>query len=254
MTTAFKKNLLSKKLAVSLSTGLILTMVGFMASAANAAPIYKVVDSKTGQITFTDSPQNYEQQAGKQISQTSISTGSISNTNSSSSRNSSSNTTNSNVATTDNTLNAQSVTALPDLPAIAVQTNYQLAMIEPSAERAYRRPAQSIEVLLQTQPALQAGDTVSIYLDDRVVAQGLKASITTVDILPGEHSIRAIITNKQGQALQQVMRTVYVIQNTARLQNNKKIANQLLAYQNLSWPQKALLKLRRDKPNNLSSK
>ena len=119
-------------------------------------------------------------------------------------------------------------------------------MIEPSEERAYRRPAQSIVVTLQTKPALQVGDSVSITLDGNEVAQGLSASISTADILPGSHVIHAVIKNAKGQTLKQISRTIYVIQNTQTLQNNKKIAEQLLAYQRLPWHQKVLLKLRQD--------
>ena len=122
-------------------------------------------------------------------------------------------------------------------------------MTDPSAERAYRRPAQSIEVNLQLKPALQAGDSVSIYLDGKEVAQGLSTSIATVDILPGAHNVKAMVKSETGQTLKQVERTIYVIQNNMTIQNNKKIAQQLLAYQQLPWHQKLLLKLRQDDGN-----
>ena len=133
----------------------------------------------------------------------------------------------------------QQVTTKPE-----VQVNYQLAIAEPSEERAYRRPAQNINVNVQIKPALQTGDTVSIYFDNKEVAQGLSASIATVDILPGAHSIKAVVKNQKGGIIQQITRTVYVIQNNTTLQNNKKIAKQLLAYQNLPWHQKVMLKMR----------
>jgi len=220
--------------------GLLISTASLYAPMLNADPIYKVVDEQTGQVTFTDRPQSYEQQAGKQISQTGITTASTSaNTNN---RSTSSNPSGESV---NNRQVAPKFTA--DIPALkAVSVNYQLTMTEPSEERAYHRPAQSIVVNLQLNPALQAGDSVSIYLDGNEVAQGLSASIATVDILPGKHSITAVVKNETGQMLKQVERTVYVIQNTARLQNNKKIAQQLLAYQQLPWHQKVLLKLRQD--------
>ena len=229
-----------------LLAGLMISAASLYAPILNAAPIYKIVDENTGQVTFTDRPQNYEQQADKQVSQTSITTGDSS-SNSDNSR--SSNTSSNNNANNESNNNAQT-TSVPVTPVKAVQVNYQLTLIEPSEERAYRRPAQNIIVNARLKPALQVGDSASIYLDGNEVAQGLSASIATVDILPGEHSVAAVVTNKEGQVLQQVSRTVYVIQNTATLQNNKKIAQQLLAYQNLPWHQKMLLKLRRDKAAN----
>lgn len=226
--------------------GILATMMigaaSLYAPMANAAPIYKVIDEKTGQVTFTDRPQNYEQQAGKQISQTSVTTGNETGSSNSDSTESSQTATNATPAT-DSTAKAS--------------VNYQLTITEPSEERAYRRPAQSINVALQVQPALQAGASVRIYFDGNEVAQGLNATIATIDALPGAHTITAVIQSKKGQTLQQAARTVYVIQNNTTLQNNKKIAQQLLAYQNLPWHQKVILKLRQKngkQPNAQSSK
>ena len=222
-------------LTISVLATVMISAASICMTTANAAPIYKIVDKKTGQVNFTDRPQSYEQQADKQVSQTSVSTGnSSSNSDSSSSNNS----------TNDNTANNAQTATIPAAAVKAVQVNYQLTLIEPSEERAYRRPAQNINVSVQIKPALQAGDSISIYFDDKEVAKGLNASIATVDILPGEHSVQAVVKNKEGQVLQQVSRTIYVIQNNTTLQNNKKIAKQLLAYQNLPWHQKVMLKMR----------
>lgn len=256
MTVLSKANLSVNDQITKVIIALIISTASLYASTLNAAPIYKVVDSQTGQITFTDNPQSYDQQENKQVSQTGITTGNNSNSPNVSSANRANQTTTSQMSSSQNnnassTLSAQSVTDLPEMTSQARVVNYQLIMLEPSAERAYRRPAQSIAVQLQMNPALQAGDTVTISLDDTVVAQGLSASIATVDILPGEHNIRAVVMNKKGQVVQQVSRKVYVIQNTVRLQQNKKIAEQLLAYERLSWTQKMLLKLRRDKGTNV---
>ncbi len=220
--------------------GLLISIATLYAPMLNAAPIYKVIDENTGQVTFTDRPKNYEQQTDKQISQTNITTG-----NNTSSYSGSANL----HSNTDNESNTP-VTST----AKALQVNYQLTMTEPSEERAYRRPAQSIVVNLQLKPALQVGDNVSITLDGNEVSQGLSASISTVDILPGSHVVNAVVKNEKGQTLKQISRTIYIIQNTQTLQNNKKIAQQLLAYQQLPWHQKVLLKLRQDnKQPNMES-
>lgn len=257
MSSSFKSTVfLNKGLSVSLLTGLIISTASLYAPMANAAAIYKVVDEKTGQVTFTDRPQNYEQQAGKQISQTSVMTSSDSGgANSSSQTNNANNQpVNTTQASAANSTGTTSTTANSNKTANKAPINYQLTITEPSEERAYRRPVQSIDVKVQVKPALQAGDSVSIYLDGNEVAQGLSASIATVDILPGTHNIKAVIKDKKGQAAKQVERTVYVIQNTQTLQKNKKLAEQLLAYQRLPWHQKVLLKLRQDgKQPNMQS-
>lgn len=225
--------LINNKSAGLLVVVSIVATAGLYAPILNAAPIYKVVDEKTGQITFTDRPQSYEQEAGKQVSQTNITTG-----NETSRSNDSAN------DDTQTNVTATADSSTKDGSEESRQVNYQLTMIEPSTERAYHRPAQSIDVKIQLEPALQAGDKVSIYFDGNEVAQGLSASIATVDMLPGQYSIQAVVTDKKGQTLQQIERTVFVIQNTAMLRNKKKIAQQLQAYQNLPWHQKVLLKLR----------
>jgi len=242
MTVLSKPSLSKSSFAkTNVRAGLLFTAIvsaaSFYTVTANAAPIYKVVDEKTGQVIFTDRPQSYEQQADKQVSQLAITTSNE--TNRSSGNNTSSNGTSSQSSNI-------SQTAAVAVTSTAAQTpvNYQLAIIEPSEERAYRRPVQSINVSVQVKPALQAGDSIHIYLDENEVGQGLSASIATVDILPGEHNVKAVIKNEKGQVLQQVARTIYVIQNNTTIQNNKKIAKQLLAYQNLPWHQKVMLKLR----------
>ena len=253
MIASLKNTIFNKRLSLSLLTGLIISTASLYAPMANAAAIYKVVDEKTGQVTFTDRPQNYEQQAGKQISQTSVMTGSDSVGANSSSQTSNANNQPVNTAQAPAAANTTGTTANSDSTANKAPINYQLTMTEPSEERAYRRPVQTIEVKVQVKPALQVGDSVSIYLDGNEVAQGLSASIATVDVLPGAHNIKAVIKNKKGQVAKQVERTVYVIQNTQTLQKNKKLAEQLLAYQRLPWYQKVLLKMRQDgkQPNML---
>lgn len=240
MIPSSKPSFLKRGLTISVLAPVMISAASIYMTTANAAPIYKIVDKKTGQVTFTDRPQSYEQQADKQVSQTSVSTGNSSSNSDSSSSSSSS----SNNSTNDNTANNAQTATIPAAAVKAIQVNYQLALIEPSEERAYRRPAQNINVSVQIKPALQAGDSISIYFDDKEVAKGLNASIATVDILPGEHSVQAVVKNKEAQVLQQVSRTIYVIQNNTTLQNNKKIAKQLLAYQNLPWHQKVMLKMR----------
>ena len=239
MISLLKNSVLNNKLPQVLLSGVVIGTASLYMMVATAAPIYKIVDEKTGQVTFTDRPQNQEQQSGKQISQMNITTGNETN------RANDSNTSNPSQSSDTRPASAETVTNRAQIP-----INYQMAIVEPSEERAYRRPAQSINVNVQVKPNLQAGDSVSIYFDNNEVVQGLSGTISTVDILPGAHEIKAVIKNERGAALQQVARTIYVIQNTTALQNKKKIAKQLLAYQNLPWHQKVMLKMRQKQAAN----
>ena len=239
--------LLSKSsfLTGGVKVGLLTMATSLCMTLAQAAPIYKVVDEKTGQVTFTDRPQSYEQQTGKQISQIAITTGNETNGSGVANTAGSSSTSSSDVITqpvgATQTLNAPATATTT--ATVKAPVSYQLTIAEPSKERAYRRPVQSIDVVVQIKPALQVGDSVRIYLDDKEVAQGLSTSISTVDVLPGAHTVKAVIQSETGQTLEQVAITVYVIQNNTTLQNKKKLAQQLLAYQKLSWYQKMKLKL-----------
>ena len=240
--------LLSKPsfLKSSVKVGLLTIATSLCMPLTHAAPIYKVIDEQTGQVTFTDRPQSYEQQTGKQISQIAITTGNETNSSGVANTASSSATNGSDVITqpvaATQTLNAPATATTT--ATVKAPVSYQLTIAEPSEERAYRRPVQNIDVNVQIRPALQVGDSARIYFDDKEVAQGLSASIATVDVLPGTHTIKAIIQSETGQTLEQITRTVYVIQNTTTLQDNKRKAEQLLAYQKLAWYQKLMLKLR----------
>lgn len=239
----FSKNDFSKRgVKVGLLGAMIISTASFYTAIADAAPIYKVVDEQTGHVTFTDRPQNYEQQTGKKVTQTDIITNTA--TNNTASDNNSSDAGSNHTSVTATQATAFSAQQTTSAATKSSQVNYQLTMVDPSEARAYRRPIQSIDVKLQLKPSLQAGDKAIIYLDGNEVAQGLSTSIATVDILPGTHSIQAIIKNDAGQTLSQIERTVYVIQNTVILQNKKKVAEQMRAYQRLSWRQKMLLKMR----------
>ena len=122
MIASLKSTVLNKGLPLSLLTVLLICISSLYAPMANAAAIYKVIDEKTGQVTFTDRPQNYEQQAGKQISQTSVMTG-----NDSVAASSSSQTNNQPVSTTQVPA-APSTTANSDSTANKAPINYQLTM------------------------------------------------------------------------------------------------------------------------------
>jgi len=192
-----------------------------------AAPIYKVVDD-AGRVTYTDKPDSY----GQSVSATNINT----------------------TSDRPRTSAASNTKGEPNLPATRqadakVTTNYQLSIMEPSTERAYQRPAQNIDIVLQVIPQLKNGDQVTISVDGNVRAQGLSLSVPTVDLNPGPHTITAQVVTDKGDVRATVTRKVHVIQNTLILQQKKqaaKLAEQLLAYERLPWHQKLLIKMQGD--------
>lgn len=239
----------------------LLLTAALATSAMNAqtANIYKVVDEKTGQVTYTDRPEAYQQNADKQIIDTHIPTVSPMRANSAPANPSPVNSANSSPPTpstpstnipanNSSTLSVQNSAppSLTILPASTAST-YRFNMATPESEMAYRRPAQNIDVSLSISPTLKAGDRVAIYLDKVQVAEGLTASIGTVDILPGPHQISANVKNIKGDTIASVERTIYILQNTQALQQKKKLAEQLQAYQRLPWHQKMYLRMKQHK-------
>lgn len=194
-----------------------------------AAPIYKVVD-EAGHVTYTDKPDSYGQ-AGQSVSMTSINT----------------------VGEHPRPQAVDSTKGEPNFPPAAVQTdaqvktNYQLSIMEPSTERAYQRPAQNIDIVLQVTPQLKRGAKINISIDGNVRTEGLSLSVPTVDLTPGPHTITAQVIDGTGEVRATATRTVHVIQNTMLLQQKKqaaKLTEQLLAYERLPWHQKLLVRMK----------
>lgn len=220
--------LITNVLAVMLTT----TLISIGLNTANAGTIYKVIDENTGQVTFTDRPNSYQQDSHKQVVDTHIQTTSQPYA----------------IAQSDSSVGtaaglSESAPPVAESQAVSRASDYRLSLTSPESSRAYRRPAQTIDVQLSLSPALKSGDTVIIYLDGNEVAQGLTTSIATLDLTPGQHQLSAAIINANGDTINQVSRTIYIIQNTQALRQKKQLAEQLMAYKRLPWHQKVLLKL-----------
>lgn len=100
---------------------------------------------------------------------------------------------------------------------------YSIQIIEPSEDRAYHRPAQSIDVIASVSPSLEMGYTSAILLNGRVVGDGLTASVPTIDLTAGEYTLEAIVMDKNAQTIVSDTRKVYVIQSN-QIQRKKQAA------------------------------
>lgn len=209
---------------------------------ATAAPIYKVTDNN-GKVIFTDRPDQHQATASDitAISLTSSNNGyppSIANTNA----NASSDNNSFSVVTTVTSAQANTTTASNQTP-----RRYQLSFTNPNKPRPYRRPAQNIDISISVTPTLDAADTVEILLDGQQVAQGLTASIPTLELNPGEHTLTAQIVSN-GNTTSQVSQTVYVIQNNLAVQKQRALQRKKAVYDSLPWHQKLYFNLRQDNP------
>lgn len=214
------------------STILLFALTSMASLTATATPIYKVTDNN-GRVIFTDRPNQYQDTASNI---TSISTSPTSTTSTYTPAPASSHHT----SATANHQNSQT------------PKRYQLTFISPSEPTPYRRPAQNIDVQLSVTPSLDATDTVQILLDGQPITQGLTASIPTLDLNPGEHTLTAqIIRHGDGHTtstLSQVNQTIYVIQNNLAVQNKRALQRKKAVYDRLPWYQKLYFNLRQDNP------
>lgn len=110
--------------------------------------------------------------------------------------------------------------ALAILPTLSF--GYHIEITEPSEERAYHRPAQTIEVKAEAS-GLEAGFTTAILLNGQVIGDGLSASVATVDLVPNAYTLEAIVMDKKAQTVARDTRTIHVIQ-TNQIQRKKKAA------------------------------
>lgn len=116
---------------------------------------------------------------------------------------------------------------------------YTISMTEPSADRAYHRPAQTIEVVASVSPRLPAGYTTAILLNGKVVADGLTASLPTHTLDPNSYQLSAIIMDKNAKTVAKDERTVYVIQKSRLAHAKQNAIKERESYDDLSWHKKA---------------
>lgn len=107
------------------------------------------------------------------------------------------------------------------LPALSFA--YHIQITDPDKDRAYHRPAQSIDVQATVSPTLEMGYTTAVLLNGKIVADGLTASVPTIDLVAGEYTLEAIVMDKNAQTVASDTRTVYIIQNN-QIQRKKRAA------------------------------
>lgn len=215
------------------STTLFFALTSMASLTATATPIYKVTDNN-GKVIFTDRPNQYQDTASD------ITSISISPTSATTSTYTPAPASSHHTSATANHQNSQT------------PKRYQLTFISPSEPTPYRRPAQNIDVQLSVTPSLDATDTVQILLDGQPITQGLTASIPTLELNPGEHTLTAqIISHGDSHTtstLSQVNQTIYVIQNNLAVQNKRALQRKKALYDRLPWYQKLYFNLRQDNP------
>ena len=215
------------------------------------ADIYKVT-KPDGQVVYTDVPPVGQAGEGMRIEvvpEPNRNTNQMPNQPTSQPQGTAQQTTGSDIATNARDVSLASINnTLNSAYATNANIDYALNIVTPSDERAYRKPAQSIDVSVNVSPRLQAGDTVSILVDGVEMSTGSTASIPTDTLNPGEHTLSVQVRRADGSTSGSDSMTIYVIQNTQTLQRKVRFEEQMRAYQQLPWHQKMLMRLRGEKP------
>lgn len=134
-----------------------------------------------------------------------------------------------------------------------VWANYTVKITNPSEDRAYIRPAESVDIALMVEPKLNALETLVVSIDGHfLTANQTNTILNSGDYAPGEHIIKAEIQDETGQVIASDVRTIYLIQNTQLMRDNRAKAEAKATYEAAPWYKKLLLKLSQEnkpKPN-----
>ncbi len=93
--------------------------------------------------------------------------------------------------------------AQPDTaPAAEEQAYTDFAITSPSADEAIRANEGNVTVSVSLKPALKPGDSVALYLDSKQVGSGTALSFALTEVERGEHSVFAVLSNAEGDIIQ----------------------------------------------------
>ena len=108
---------------------------------------------------------------------------------------------------------------------------------------------------VQVRPNLTDDMSVHLLVGDVNLGVGASGSLPTVDLNPGEHLIKAIVMDKNGNQVASAERTIYVIQNTNITRARRAAQVEYDKYQSLPWYQKLYLNLHQgfEPPKNPSA-
>lgn len=129
-------------------------------------------------------------------------------------------------------------------PRISQRGDYQLSIQSPVVDMVYRRPAQSIDIVVNVSPDLKAGDRLIYRINGKHVAttQDTQYQISTMDFLPERYTLTVELQNVKGDVLVSDSRAFYVLQNNTIIRKKRQAAAQQAAYDRLPWYQKMLVR------------
>jgi len=101
----------------------------------------------------------------------------------------------------------------------AAATGYtSLTIVNPASDATIRDNSGQVSIQLEIEPALHAGDSVTILLDGREIGQGQGSAISLSNVDRGTHSLQVAIKNAQGDTVISSSTTTFHMQRTSALQ------------------------------------
>lgn len=109
--------------------------------------------------------------------------------------------------------------AKPDAAPAAEEEAYtDFAITSPSADEAIRANEGNVTVSVSLKPALKPGDSVALYLDSKQVGSGTALSFALTEVERGEHSVFAVLSNAEGDIIQNTEPVTFSVLRHSALQ------------------------------------
>lgn len=109
--------------------------------------------------------------------------------------------------------------AKPDAAPAAEEEAYaDFAITSPSVDEAIRANEGNVTVSVSLKPALKPGDSVALYLDSKQVGSGTALSFALTEVERGEHSVFAVLSNAEGDIIQNTEPVTFSVLRHSALQ------------------------------------
>ncbi|UJS25507.1 DUF4124 domain-containing protein [Thiothrix winogradskyi] len=103
-------------------------------------------------------------------------------------------------------------------PAAEEEAYTDFAITSPSADEAIRANEGNVTVSVSLKPALKPGDSVALYLDSKQVGSGASLSFALTEVERGEHSVFAVLSNAEGDIIQNTEPVTFSVLRHSALQ------------------------------------
>ncbi|MFW2176559.1 MULTISPECIES: DUF4124 domain-containing protein [unclassified Moraxella] len=145
------------------------------------------------------------------------------------------------VVNTNNGINANNQPLSAPIVKVSQRGDYQLTLLSPAPNMAYRRVVQPIAVDVQLRPRLRAGDRLVYRLNGKHLStsQEHQVAIETDTLDPNTYTLTVEVENIKGEVVASTSRQLQILPNNIAIQKQRKaMAEAKKAYDALPWYKK----------------